>query len=294
MISMTGFGEGEKHLPQISVGFRIRTINAKGLDMSLKLPMELTYLEPQIRRHLKSQFHRGRLDVSASLRLLDESLMPEAQIDLARVHALLKAGDWLVQHPSVHGSVDVNTLLRIGDLFQTQTIGFTLPKNIEAVIFDALNEAIDQTHQSRVREGRSLFEEMLPRCQALLQALEEIEKLVQERGTALQEHIRQRLCQIQEDVVVDQIRLAQEVLHFADRLDITEELTRFRSHQASLESLILSDQSPKGREMEFILQELSREITTVGNKIRHLEGSKWVVTLKTELEKIREQAMNIE
>jgi len=292
--SMTGFGEAVFEDQQLRVGFRIRGVNHKGLDTNFKIPFEIAHLEPQFRNRIKKLIFRGRMDIFSEFKLKEKSSAKGLFLDRVRLQEVLDTAQALGEFPEVTGKMDVNTLIRMPDLTVSVKMGQELPTQLEEIIKNTLDEALKNFLESRIKEGRTLYDDFLERLGTVTQVIDKLETMVIARREHLVEIVRKRVSALLEDVTLDENRLYQEVVFQADRLDVTEELTRLKAHVADLEEKLRDGHRPLGKRLEFLLQEAMREVSTIGNKARSLDVAPLVVTLKTELEKVREQVLNIE
>jgi len=293
LYSMTGYGEAVHDDEMIRVGFRLRTVNNKGLDISLKLPFDLMYLERRLRAAIKKKLFRGRVDVFSEIEVRDETLVPPTRLNQARLGQIIEISGQMKER-SVSGQLDVNSLIKLPDLIVAQRVGFRLPEEMEALIETTLNHAIGQVEKSRFREGEKLHKDILERIQVASQGVLELEEACEQRQTELRDVIEKRVQVLLKDVQLDPSRLMAEVVYNADRLDISEEITRLKAHLSTTESLLGSGKRPLGKELDFLLQELMREVTTIGNKAKNEWIAKYVVRFKTSFEKVREQIQNLE
>lgn len=292
--SMTGYGEASFENEDLRVGFRMKSVNNRGLDINLKLPFDFMYMESQLRKHLKKQLHRGRLDIFTEIEIRNPDLSPPVTLNQVRLNQLLSLSGALRQQAAVTGELDINTLVRLPDLTQNQRVGFRLPEALDSQIQTVLNEAIAALSTSRKREGEALRQFFVQTFTKLEKTLEALETVATARRADLRDHILKRLHQLNADLDLDPQRLAQEVVYLADRQDITEEVTRLRAHISASQELLASGKRPLGKELEFLVQEQFREVTTIGNKAKHQQIAEFVVQLKTDYEQIREQVLNVE
>ncbi len=294
LYSMTGYGEAVTDDERIRAGFRLRTVNNKGLDIALKLPFELMYLEPRLRKEVKSRLFRGRVDIYSEIELRDEEIMPPTPLNTTRLRQLVSIAGEMRDRFGIGGELDVNTLLRLPDLMTAQRVGFKLPDDLEETIVATLHAGIDRLEQSRRLEGEKLAADFRKRLTMLREHVDELETMTLKRQDELRDQIRKRVDLLMEDAQLDESRLMQEVVYNADRLDISEEITRMKAHLESFSSLLEGDKRPMGKELDFIIQEQMRESTTIGNKAKNEWIAGYVVRFKTGFEKIREQLQNIE
>lgn len=294
LYSMTGYGEARFENENIRIGFRLKSVNNRGLDANIKLPFDFVYLEANLRKILKQKLHRGRVDIFSEIEIRNPDLMPPVQLNIARLTQLMSLSDQIKQQATIDGDLDLNTLIRLPDLSLSQRVGFRLPEALDTHILEVFEAALDKLNASRMREGAGLRPFFLNTFQRLSETVEALDALTKTRADVLRESILRKLQQLASDIDLDPQRLAQEVVYYADRMDVTEEITRLRTHiQASL-ALINSGKRPLGKELEFLVQEQFREVTTIGNKAKHQEIAELVVSLKTDYEQIREQVLNLE
>jgi len=297
LFSMTGFGEAHYEDDRFRISVRMRAVNNKGLDVQLKLPAELTYLEERFRRIAKQHLFRGRIDVFHEFELKDASLAAPIEIDSVRLNQMIDLASRMVSLEGVQGKVDVNTLIQMPDLWVERKLGQSFPADMEEALCANFEACCGKLRASRAQEGRHLLDDILPRLQTLESEVARAETFVEERRDQLREAIVKRIDKLREDVKIDDNRIAQELVFYSDRLDVSEEITRLRAHLQTMRLKLKEDHSegqPKGRELEFLLQEMFREITTLGNKVKLLDAAKIVVVMKTECEKIKEQLLNVE
>jgi len=294
LYSMTGYGEAVHDDDRIRVGFRLRTVNNKGLDISLKLPYELMYLEPRLRDVVKRRLFRGRVDVYSEIEIRDEEVQPPAPLNGSRLAQIAEAVGTMKSRHGIGGELDVNTLLRIPDLMTAQRVGFKLPEELEDAIIATMEAALTALEKSRSREGEKLKTDFSKRITALRERVASLEEMTVKRQAEMRDQIAGRIETLLADKGLDESRLMQEVVYTADRLDISEEITRMKTHLSTFQTLLDNDKRPLGKELDFIIQEQMRESTTIGNKAKNEWIATHVVGFKTGFEKIREQLANIE
>lgn len=287
--SMTGFGKASCELPKRIVTVEIKTLNSKQTDIYLKLPAIYRDAESELRNVLSRKLDRGKIEVSVWYEQTETERL--AQINTS---VLI---DYLQQFDEMKGQVDLpgtETLLpivmRLPDVLSIEKQEFD-PEEW-ALVMKAIYEAIEQLNAFRVQEGANLQADISERINRIDQLITDIEQL--EGGRI--ERIRNRLNgNLEEHIGKDKIdinRFEQEVMYFLERLDITEEKVRLRSHcQYFLETI--GEDLPVGKKLAFITQEIGREINTIGSKANDKDMQKLVVQMKDELEKIKEQTLNI-
>jgi uncharacterized protein (TIGR00255 family) len=290
---MTGYGRGECARDGFKVTVEVSSVNRKQSEVAVNLPRELDVLEAQIRDEVHKAISRGRLTVRVALHYGGQNAASQVRVNLplarayARVFQKLARGlrlaepvllDLLVRAPGVlHGA---------GEISEAEQFWPAVRK--------ALQTALAALVRMREREGAHLARDLAARMQALRRSCERVTR----RAPQAQVHYRRQLLQRirsagLEVPPLDDERLTKEVVYFADRSDITEELTRLQSHFQQFEDC-LGSQEPVGRTLDFLAQEMNREVNTLGSKANDSLISREVVTLKAELERFREQAQNVE
>ncbi len=292
--SMTGYGEATHEDERIRVGFRIKTVNNRGLDLNIKLPFDFMYLESEIRAILKETCFRGRVDVFSEIEIRDPGLRPPTPLNRARMTQLTDLCGQLKKEFQVQGELDINSLLNLPDLTVAQRVGYRLPEPVEQVLLEIFRQATYRLLDSRLREGRHIRDDLLARLSQLREEVHAIDAMGEQRQDELRDQIRKRVETLMDDNNLDEARLGLEIVYYADRLDVSEEITRLKAHLDTNEKLLNSDKRPLGKELDFLLQEQLREVTTIGNKAKHLGMAEIVVKLKTGYEKVREQTQNVE
>jgi uncharacterized protein (TIGR00255 family) len=289
--SMTGFGAGRGEAGGEAVAVELRAVNGKFCEVKPRLPRELTALEPDLTRTIKGRVSRGVIDVfvrreNGSAR----GVSPRADIALAGAYA--KAFRELKDALGLAGELTVQDLASMEGVI---SLGESAPDPVAAAgaLQHALSAALDALDQMRRREGEALARDVLGRLDTIEQGAAEVARLAPLQVQAVRDRLSTRIAELTRGTPLDPARLAQEVALFADRTDVAEELTRLASHLSQARGLIASD-APAGRKLEFLVQEVNREINTIGSKSQHAGIATLVVTLKAELERIREQVQNVE
>jgi uncharacterized protein (TIGR00255 family) len=293
--SMTGFGRATFVVLERTFEVEVRSVNHRHLDARVKLPRQMGDQEGALKALVQSRLERGKVDVSISP-ASGATTSTELQIDDATAHQYIQAARHLSEEHHISGSVDVALLLQFPGVTRFVEEGLP-PEDMEAALTTSVGEALDELIAMRLAEGKSLaadFERRLRNVQTLVTFFEERSGIVMESA---KERLRKRAEQITQDTgLLDEARLHQEIVIAADRLDITEELVRLRSHVEQFESILAGagEGKPVGRRLDFLLQEMGREANTVGSKANDAPLAHHVVELKNELERIREQVQNVE
>jgi uncharacterized protein (TIGR00255 family) len=289
--SMTAFGRGEVPIGEGAIVAEVRTVNSRHLDLRIRLPRELAELEAVARSAVSRYFSRGKVDVI--VRLPEESAsVPEVTLRLEAAAHYVEAAEALRKQFALEGGLTVETLLGLPGVVRLREPEQPNPE-VERGVLGAVQAACDAADGMRKREGEALQNELSTRLSRVEELVTEIGSRADEIVQGLRDRLQRRLATLAPQVGLDPSRLDQEVVFYADRMDVTEEAVRLRSHIAQFRES-LSSTGPVGRKLEFILQELSRETNTVGSKAPEGEIPSRVVELKTELEKVREQVLNVE
>jgi uncharacterized protein (TIGR00255 family) len=289
---MTGFGAGRAQAGSESVAAELRSVNGKFCDVRTHLPRDLAGLEQVVARIVKARLARGVVDVT--VRRESEGTVRGAipAVDLPLAAAYAKAFRELQAELGLAGEVTVHDLIGLDGVVTLAERAPDLGPLAEAVE-RALSAALDALEEMRRREGEALARDLAARLTALENGAAAIRAAAPESVQAYRDRLAARVAELSRGVPVDPARLAQEVAFFAERIDVAEELTRLASHLSQMRALLGSD-APAGRRLEFLVQEVNREVNTVGSKSQHAGMSAQVVELKAELERIREQVANVE
>lgn len=292
-ISMTGYGRGEYLDERYHFTVEAKSVNNRYLDIQVKLPRKITYLEEYIKQTLKKYATRGKVDVYVKLELGNES---DTKVSFDK--ALAKNYfDVLMGLEEITGS---SSQVRAVDLAKFQDVVKLEEREVDQneikrCLDAAMDIAFSNFKDMRRIEGQKLKEDILERCDLLGVYFEKIEKLTENIELEYHQRLMTRLTDMLKNLGqnVDEQRVVQEAAILADKANITEEIVRFKSHILQLKDT-LEEEDSVGRKMDFILQEMNREVNTIGSKSSKIEITNIVVDLKCELEKIREQIQNIE
>lgn len=291
MYSMTGFGHGEGERDGHVAAVQISSYNRKQLDVRVSLPKNLAFLEKDLRDLVGGAVSRGSVYASIELTTAN-SVVPEVRVDHQLARRLHQEAELLRQELQLGESLSVHDLLALPGVLEIRP-----PELDEAamvsLITGTVKAALDDLVSMRSAEGAKLQADLLGRRQALLAMVGRIAGLAAQSVVRYQQRLRERLQLLAADLEVDEERLAREVVLFADRADVTEELIRLQAHLERFAELSTGGE-PSGRKLDFLIQEMGREINTVGAKSADAEIAALVVDVKTELERLREQVQNIE
>lgn len=292
MNSMTGFGSGRAANEQLDVTIELKSVNSRYCDIICKVPRLFTAVEDEIRRMVKGSLARGKIEVSISYKsgtkgrtlTVDSALVQEVR------RALVREGFYGSEQ-----EVPLSAVTAVSnECFSVEEVDIT-PDTIAMLTMKAAEEAITNLLKMRAKEGEALRLDIEARLQTLENIVEAIDCHKTDVLTAYEERLRRRLDDMLSALgkTVDEDRILQEVAIMADKTDISEEIVRFGSHVVQLRNT-LNDTEPIGRKLDFLIQEMNREVNTMGSKGADLSITDRVVALKCELEKIREQIQNIE
>lgn len=289
--SMTGFGRGNYlgTLKQVTV--EIKAINHRFGEVLVKLPRQYTALEEKIKRYVLSKVSRGHIEVFIKLEDAGEKAR-KVQVDKALALAYYEGLKQLAEKTGLPCEVGVVQLAQLPDVCKLEEEEENLEKIWEEVL-PALQEAVASLVEMRIKEGQKLKEDLVGRLAVLRELHSEIVAKSPIVVQLYREKLAARLQEILDEGQIDETRLAMEVALFADRANIDEELVRLDSHFTQLDQNLRSEHEV-GRKIDFLLQEINREVNTIGSKANDLAITQHVVQLKSELEKIREQVQNIE
>jgi len=292
MKSMTGFGRGEAKDSERQFVVEIKSVNHKFNDILVRLPRKLAYLEEKIKSLIKEEIKRGRVEVHISLENIGDSdtivslnqPLAEQYINCLRI---------MKERLDILDDISVSLLAKFPDVLK-----ITPKEEDEQAVWccleKALMKALETLMEMRVAEGKKLAEDIFDRCDYILKIVKQIENRAPQVVFEYRQKLRERISELLEDnIEIDEQRLSMEVALFADKSNITEEIVRLKSHLSQLKKSV-EEKEPIGRKLDFLIQEMIREINTIGSKASDLEITNHVVDIKSELEKIREQAQNIE
>ncbi|MBW1990631.1 MAG: YicC family protein [Deltaproteobacteria bacterium] len=294
--SMTGYGRGEAEAPAQKWIVELRTLNHRFLDLSLNLPKHLWALEDRVRKLIKSRVLRGRVELQLSWETKPEHA-PALKLDLALVEETLNMLRQLAAAAGLEEPLQLEHLLHFADFFISREREAPDLEETWLFLSQALHQALDILEEMRRTEGAALAAEMVAFAQEMGHLLDRIKAQAAGLPGQWRERVRTRLAEVlAETGGVDEARLAQELAFLAERRDIQEELTRLESHLGQFRhTLEVGDNSgPVGRKLEFLLQEMLREVHTIGAKANDLVIAQAVLEIKGFLERLREQAQNIE
>ena len=294
--SMTGFASLTHEDERATVAVTVRTVNHRFLDVQLRMPQSLGDLESRVRAILQKRLGRGRVELGISVQLRTATT-PSVELNLDFVSALAAAVEQARERGLVSGGLTPGDLLRLPQAITVKERSTDVNPELEAQLAtsveSAVEEALADLDAMRMREGDHLRADLDRRRELLTGVIGSLQDAAERGRASFQERLHERIRELSVELPVDQAMIAQEVVRVAGRSDISEEVTRFRAHLAHW--MALSDASePCGRKLDFLLQEMNREINTIGAKADGLDISELIISAKAELEKMREQVQNVE
>lgn len=289
--SMTGFGRGESENDILKVVIEMKSVNHRYSEIVLRMPRSLNVLEDRMKRVIQKRIARGRIDVYINIELCGLNRVM-VKVDEALAASYLKAVQELKAGLQLAGEITVSELLHLSGVFSLEETREDVEifwPSLEAALEQALNGLMEM----RTKEGQQLAADIKKRSEVITRFVTEIEQRSPVVVDEYRERLRQRLRELLDSGTMDPARLDAEIVLYAERSNITEEIVRLKSHLEQLAGC-LGINSPVGRKLDFLLQEMNREINTIASKSSDLSINRAAVDVKSELEKIREQVQNIE
>lgn len=289
---MTGYGRGEVSTPELVAAVELRGVNSRFFEANMRLPRSLAHRENDVRDLIRAQVNRGKVSVTVALEHKAVAEIP-IKINKSSARSYYKLLNDLKKALKLRERVTLDHLLKFSEVFEPE-VGEESSEQEWEVVKRALLQALDAFNDVRRKEGEQLMHDLRERIRTVSGRIDVIERLSKERIPQERERLQKRVAELlQDQSVIDNNRLELEVALLADKLDVTEECVRFRSHNKFfLESL--SNDEAAGRKLNFLVQEMNREANTIGAKASDAEIAHLVVQVKEELERIREQLQNIE
>ena len=291
---MTGYGSGSAQAEGLKVTVELRSVNNRFADLKLRLPEALFGVEQELRRKILATVKRGRIDVDIRIERDGAEAAPVV-LNRPMVQAVLGAWRVLREEFGIHGNWDLPTMMRTPGILEAAEKGAPLSEGELETVVRALEVALDALDSDRAREGERLQADLSARIEVMAR----LTAAIRERAASVPEAIRGRLNErvqaLAASIPLDPGRMAQEVAFLADRADVTEELVRLDGHLDHTRSLVSgADGEPVGKRLDFLLQEIHREINTIASKCQDLTIGRGTLDLKAEAEKVREQIQNLE
>lgn len=281
--SMTGFGKTEAQWEDKSLSIEIRSLNSKSADINLRTPSYLREIDTEIRKRIAKKLHRGKIDLNIFIEFNGKNT-PTA------INASVVKG-YIDQLKQIEKNNEIDHLaiaMRLPDTLSSERN--TLQEDEKKAVFNLLDDAIKNIETYRLDEGKVLEKDFLLRLDLIETYLEEAIKIDPERSKKIEAKLRASLEELK--IEIDSNRFEQELIFYLEKFDITEEKVRLKNHLYYFKEVLEND-FPNGKKLGFIAQEIGREINTIGSKANHSELQKIVVQMKDELEKIKEQLLNV-
>ena len=289
--SMTGYGRVEALCDGRNIVVEAKSVNHRFLEIALRMPAALYPMEMEYKKKIGERFKRGRIDVS--IRLEGEGAeTSRVNLNMEVARGYFDVLTRLEKEFNLQEPISLKALIGFRDIF-TPPAETQLDADFLNAVEKALQEALSMLVNMRQDEGIALFSDMQMRLRTIQETMEIIRSRAPQVVLEYQKRLTDRIKELTAGFELDPARLAQEVAMMADRCDITEEIVRMKSHIAQFEALLQSDEA-EGRKIDFLLQEMNREINTIGSKGNDAEIARQVIEAKSELGKLREQAQNIE
>ena len=294
--SMTGFASLTHEEDRATIAVTVRAVNHRFLDLQLRVPHAFGDVEPRLRTLLQKRLSRGRVEVGISVQVRDLGV-PTVELNMDVAHALSAAIEQARSQGLVSGTLSPGDLLRLPQAIAVRERSIDADPALEARIAVSIEAAVEQALADldgmRVREGTHLATDLDARRQTLVDLIEHLRLAADQGRNALETRLRERIDELRLELPVDSAMIAQEIVRAAARSDISEEVTRFRAHLAHWRALTDTNE-PCGRKLDFLLQEMNREINTIGSKADGIHVSELIINAKAELERMREQVQNVE
>ncbi|MCI0336743.1 MAG: YicC family protein [Acidobacteria bacterium] len=287
--SMTGYGKGAASSEKFTVTVDMRSVNNRNLDIHWRAPQDLAPLEISLKKQIQAAISRGRVDVTINLVQTADTVY---ELNRPLIRGYLEALRTIRDEFGLSGEADLAAITRLPNILiapMTNTLGEAVVQGVET----ALTQALAALVAMRAVEGYELQKELLSRVERIQGHLGVIETNSDGLVEAYREKLRKRISELLDKNLVDETRLAQEIAYLAERSDITEEIARLKSHLTQLRELLAGD-GEIGKKLDFLLQEANREANTILSKSAELSICDAAIEIKTEVERLREQAQNVE
>jgi uncharacterized protein (TIGR00255 family) len=280
---MTGFGKKEAQWEDKSLSIEIRSLNSKSADINLRTPSYLREIDTEIRKRIAQKLHRGKIDLNIFIEFNGKNAPTAINASVVK--------EYIAQLKQIEENNEIDHLaiaMRLPDTLSSERN--TLQEDEKKAIFNLLDDAIKNIETYRLDEGKVLEKDFLLRLNLIETYLEDAIKIDPERSKKIEVKLRASLEELK--IEIDSNRFEQELIFYLEKFDITEEKVRLQNHLDYFKKVLEND-FPNGKKLGFIAQEIGREINTIGSKANHSELQKIVVQMKDELEKIKEQLLNV-
>ncbi len=291
--SMTGYGRAKETVGTKEITVEVRSVNHRYFDYSARVPRSYGFLEEKMKSKVSTYVSRGKLDVYVGINSVGEA-DTEVKVNPALLDSYYNALKTIAAHKGVKNDISVSLLARYSDIFAVDRKEESA-EEIWAIVEPVADKALTAYNEMRLTEGKRMYDDLYARAQTILGHVGEIEKLSKQSVPEYKERLTARIKELLVDsgIGIDEARLMNELAIYADKIAVDEETVRLRSHIEQYNGMICSEE-PIGRKLDFLIQEMNREINTTGSKASNIEIARIVVEVKAEIEKIREQVQNIE
>ncbi|MBQ8725060.1 MAG: YicC family protein [Oscillospiraceae bacterium] len=289
--SMTGFGRCSIALENMDILAEVRSVNHRYLEMNVRLPHAYSYLEDKLKKLVQQKAARGKVDISLTIQLHGTDGL-EVDVNGELAASYIKALRGANEKFSLTDDLTLTSIMRFPDIFTVRKVQLE-EEAVWAAVEPAMADAVEKFAEMRAAEGERLLDDLLRRLETLEQMVSQIEVLAPETAKRYYDKLYTRLSELLGDREIDESRIVTEAAVFADKIAVDEETVRLHSHIAQFRSLLELNE-PVGRKLDFLVQEMNREVNTTGSKAQDITITRLVVDMKSEIEKIREQIQNIE
>lgn len=289
--SMTGYGRALLEKEGMEITFEVKSVNNRYLDTSVRLPRAFGYLEDKIKKEIGNHTSRGKVDAYLTINVIEDKLT-KVTVNYSLFESYLAIFDEVKEKYGLRDDIAVSTVMKIPDVVGTRSEEEDEEK-MTALLLEVMGTALAGYDAMRETEGKKLCDDITEKLDRIDEIRQEIAELSPESVKAYEERLRARIEELLGNTSYDENRVITEVALYADKVAVDEEITRLGSHLSQFRS-IMKGNAPAGRKLDFLTQEINREVNTIGSKCCELEITKLVVEAKSEIEKIREQIQNVE
>lgn len=288
--SMTGFGRGEASQDNITFSVDIKTVNHRYSDISVRMPRMVSPLEEKVREYIGSKLNRGKIDIYINYDSFGQDTKVKLDTNLAS--AYVDSLNTLKQQFGIKDDISLSLLTRFPDILKLETEEKDLDF-LWSILYSAIEQAVESLVDMRSREGERLCKDMVEKLDSIMATIDEIKAKSPDLIEVYKNKLYDKIKEMTKDIQLDENRLLTEVAIFADKSSIDEEIVRLKSHIEEFRSTLYV-KGTIGKRLDFVVQEMNREVNTIGSKSSDLGIVNNVIAMKTEIEKIREQVQNIE
>lgn len=289
MRSMTGYGRAEYSNGGLNLTVEIKTVNNRNFDMNCKMPRTFIALEDAIRKTVQTYVKRGRIDLFINFSDLREK-ESTLEVNLDKVAGYVKAGEIISEKFGVANDITASLLMKFPEVIVDNSVADVT--EFEEIVKNTVADACKNLNEMRQIEGKKLVDDMLNRMYTIKTLADSIKERAPFVVAEYKQKLKARIEEALQDVKVDEARLLNEVAFYTDRVNIDEELTRLNSHINQFKSIVASD--GEGKKLDFLMQEFNRETNTICSKSNDIAVTNFALSLKNEIEKVREQVQNLE